>query len=111
MAKVTMLVAEPADTRRLELTLRLTAQGRIDGDARTGPATSPGRSPGPPPMAASTWASWCGSRSGWAVRQHPGDDDPLWRLEAGVLRPGERVTLREPDGTATEFRVVAVEQD
>lgn len=109
MPKVTMLAAVPGEPdKRLELTLRLTPDGRI---AKA-------------PIDGENWpVSWTGTdgepkagelvpiETGWAVRQHRGDDDPLWPLQAGVLRPGESVTLREPDGGQTEFRIVAVEQD
>lgn len=109
MAKVTMLAADPGEARdRLELTLRLTPEGRI----------APNR--GPDEDWAVCWIRADGEtqagelvrvESGWAVRQHSGDDDPVCPLQVGVLRPGESVTLREPDGGRTEFRVVAVEQD
>ena len=111
MAKITLLVAAPADKRRLQLTVRLTAQGRIDGDALHRPGDAPW---------SVTWIAADGGEhvgelvragTGWALRENPGDDDPLWHFDARVLRPGETVTVREPDGTRTEFRVVAVEQD
>ena len=117
MAKVTMLAAQPGGrpdgigTERLELTLRLTPQGRIDLDA----TRQPDGAPWPVHWTASDGTEHAGElvrlETGWALREHPGDDDPLWRFEPGVLRPGESVTLREPDGRAAEFRVVAVEQD
>lgn len=50
------------------------------------------------------------SRHGWALSYEPGDadDEPVWRLDAHVLRPGEYVTIREADGEAMTFRIVSV---
>lgn len=116
MARVTLLVTgQPetgqADGRRLQMTVGLTSQGRIDDDAL--------REPGEEPWSVAWTAADGGDHTGelmridagWALREHPLDDAPLWRFEAGTLRPGDIATLREPDGSATEFRVVAVEQD
>jgi hypothetical protein len=48
---------------------------------------------------------------GWAVRSVGGDDEPLWELAAGVVRPGEYLTLRRPDGEELVFRVVGVDAE
>jgi hypothetical protein len=113
MAKVTMLAERPGldggigAAERIEMTLRLTPEGRIDVRPESDPW----------PIA---WTGRDGEArrgelvrigSGWALRRDQGDDDPLWRLQADVLRPGETVTLCEPDGARAEYRVVAVEQD
>ena len=46
----------------------------------------------------------------WAVRRSSGEDEPLWLLESDVVRPGEIVSVRNPDGTRLLFRVVAVDR-
>ena len=50
-----------------------------------------------------------GSDGFWAVRRTQGEDEPLWVLDSDVIRPGELVALRGPDGLNLLFRVVAVE--
>ena len=46
----------------------------------------------------------------WAFSYAPGDDDdePFYRLEQHVFRPGDYVTIRERDGRALPFKVVKV---
>jgi hypothetical protein len=113
MAKITMLAERPGPdggigaAERIELTLRLTPEGRIDmaQEAAPWPLAWTG------PDGAARRGELVRIESGWALRREQGDDDPLWRLQAGVLRPGETVTLCEPDGAQAEYRVVAVEQD
>jgi hypothetical protein len=109
MARVTLLAEQEGEVaERLELRLRLTPDGRIAAA----------------PLDGENWeVAWTGPDgearagelvqidTGWALRHDQGDDDPVWPLQAGVLRPGESVTLREPDGGQTEFRVVSVEND
>lgn len=47
----------------------------------------------------------------WAVQSSRGDDEPVWDLAAGIVRPGEYVSLRRPDGEEWVFRVVSVDAD
>ena len=49
--------------------------------------------------------------AGWAIRRSGSEDDPLWQLEAAMLRPGEYVTVVPPDGGELVYRVVSVDQD
>ena len=46
----------------------------------------------------------------WSMRSMRGEDEPLWRVEARSLRPGEYVTLHRPDGDSLIYRVVGVEE-
>jgi hypothetical protein len=50
---------------------------------------------------------------GWAFSYAVGDDDDegVYHLESHPLRPGEYVTLTEPDGGRLPFRVVQAEPD
>jgi hypothetical protein len=48
---------------------------------------------------------------GWALRGTDGDDAPVWRIEVGVMRPGEIVTVYEPDGERLLYRIVSVRSD
>lgn len=49
--------------------------------------------------------------SGWAFSYRPGeeDDEALFRLDRHAFRPGEYVTLTEPDGERLPFRVAIVQ--
>lgn len=46
---------------------------------------------------------------GWGLRGIRGDDEPIWDLGLDLMRPGEVVSLRQPDGCDLLFRIVAVE--
>lgn len=58
-------------------------------------------------------------RSGYVIRKTDGwafsyalgdaDDESLFHLERHPLRPGEYVTITEPDGDRLPYRIVAVE--
>ena len=50
---------------------------------------------------------------GWAFSYAVGDDDDegVYHLESHPLRPGEYVTLTEPDGRRLPFRVVQAQPD
>jgi hypothetical protein len=56
--------------------------------------------------------TWAGqlirTGQGWALRSDRGEDEPLWHVDAGRLRPGDHLTLRRPDGEELAFRVVNV---
>jgi hypothetical protein len=89
----------------VELAVRLTPQGQID------------------PAAAAEgfrvrrfWADredWQGALEyldeGWALRNDRSADEPLWAIELRLLRPGDYITLRRPDGDDAVFRIVSVE--
>ena len=46
----------------------------------------------------------------WGVRSiGGGDDEPVWELQGGVLRPGEYITLVRPSDAEFVFRIVNVE--
>jgi len=91
-------------TQGLELTVPLTPQAQID------PAPAAGAA------ARRFWADredWKGKLEpldgGWALRSERSADEPLWELDLRVIRPGEYVSLRRPDGEDAVFRVVSVE--
>jgi len=50
---------------------------------------------------------------GWAFSYALGDDDDedIYHLEAHPMRPGEYVTLTEPDGARLPFRVMQADPD
>ena len=88
----------------LELSVALTAQAQID-PAPTGEF-----------RVRRFWPErddWQGAleflETGWALRNERSPDEPLWELDVRVVRPGEYVTLRRPDGADAVFRVVSVE--
>jgi hypothetical protein len=47
--------------------------------------------------------------TGWAMRNERGPDEPLWEIELRVVRPGDYITLRRPDGANAVFRIVSVD--
>ena len=98
---------------RMEMQVRLNAVGQLDRAAWT--------------AAPSGWSAVRtrpdqGEQSGevalidgeadgfWAVRRGPGGDEPLWVLDSEVVRPGEILSVRSPEGARLLFRVVAVER-
>ena len=48
---------------------------------------------------------------GWAFSYEPGeeDDEKIFHLETHAMRPGEYITLTEPDGRRLPFRVAALD--
>ena len=88
---------------RLELSARLTAQGRLDEGVAVWRRMLPD--------ARLVSGELVRTEAGWALRGKAGEDAPLWDFEAGVLRPGEYATLRPPGGEALVFRVVDVQPD
>ena len=47
----------------------------------------------------------------WVLQSMRGDDDPLWTLGSGAIRPGEVVRLGRPGGEELLYRIVAVDPD
>ncbi len=93
---------------RIELSVPLTAQARLD-ESRTETPWSSRRSL---PDGRQHAGELVRAGDGWALRgMTAGDDAPLWDFEAAVLRPGEYVTLRRPGGEALVFRIVDVRSD
>jgi hypothetical protein len=46
---------------------------------------------------------------GWGFRYgSEAEDEPVYDLEGRVFRPGEYVSVREPDGSERQFRIVEV---
>jgi hypothetical protein len=114
MAKVTLVREAPqgllaADaTVRMVLMLHLTPQGRVDGAAWDHSAA-----PWPVTRTSAAGAAELDQLirfgTSWGLRNAAGDDDPLSGLDIGLVRPGEMITLRAADGSAAQFRIVAVE--
>ena len=48
---------------------------------------------------------------GWALRELGSEDEPLYRLAAGVVRPGEMVSVGRLDGDVMIYRIVAVDPE
>ncbi|MGI3776155.1 MAG: hypothetical protein ACRYGC_02580 [Janthinobacterium lividum] len=119
MAKVAMVLAQgpgqpDGDIEdRLALQVQLNAVGQLDRAAWT--ASPLGwaavRSRPDHPEQAGEVALIDGEADGfWAVRRTHGEDEPLWVLESDVVRPGEIVAVRSPDGVRMLYRIVAVER-
>lgn len=116
LAKVTMILAyapgrpEGDLSDRLELLAALTPQGQLD-DAAFAAGDLPWPSVRVLPDGSERHGELVPLASGWALRSVRSQDEPLWALEGRVLRPGELVTLRRPDGEEHIFRVVNVETE
>ena len=50
-----------------------------------------------------------GAPTAWAIRSLRGDNEPLWVMDHKLLRPGDYLTLRRPDGEQLVFRIVGVD--
>jgi len=122
MATVTLLLAlaagpgfpEGSPEHRYEVALALDATGRPDAAAwLTDPQPWPARrlEPGRAPLSGDVQHD---PDHGWSVRlfgaASDGPDAPEIRLDFGAdpVRPGGHVTVTEPDGTASSYRVVGI---
>jgi hypothetical protein len=89
----------------IELAVALNAQGQIDpaavGDGFPARRFWPDREDW---QGAIEWLD-----TGWAMRNERGPDEPLWEIEVRVVRPGDYITLRRPDGANAVFRIVSVD--
>ncbi|MDO9712130.1 hypothetical protein [Paracraurococcus lichenis] len=100
--------------RRYELSVALTPGGQLDAEAwQAGPAPWSARRtwPGLPPQQGDMLFD--PDTGCWSIRlpaPGPTSDAPLHAeiRNAGQLRPGEYVTIQEPDGGEFSYRVVAV---
>jgi hypothetical protein len=99
---------------RYEIEARLDAAGQLDADAwHHDPQPWPARRfrPGEPMRRGDVQHD---PETGWSLRFDPADaapdavelTEPI--VSAGVLRPGEHVTLRAEDGREFSYRVVGV---
>ena len=48
---------------------------------------------------------------GWAMRSLGSEDEPLYSVNAQIVRPGEIVRVSRLDGDEMLYRIVAVEPD
>jgi hypothetical protein len=58
---------------------------------------------------AETWAGRLVSEGENWVLHSDDDDDPIWFIEFGALRPGEYLTLHRPGGQPLRFQIVKVD--
>ncbi len=116
MTKLTMLLArgpglpEGDLNDRLVVHATLNPQGHLDPDAFEA-ATAPWLAARDRPGLNTKVSELVRLDEAWALKSTQNDDDPLWTFEGYVLRPGELVLLRRPDGEELLFRIVAVEAD
>lgn len=121
MPVVTLVVAagpgypQGSPDHRYEIGARLTPSGHLDAKAwEADPAPWPARrmAPGEPPRPGDM--IFDPDTQSWAIRLFPAPgeaaDAPLAAQirHAGQLRPGEYVTIQEPDGREFSYRVVSV---
>ena len=114
MTKVTLVLArgpgkpEGDITERLVLNICLNAHGQIDLQAYES---------APEPWLASREQDHAAPRAmeiirldeGWARQSTNSQDDPICVFEGYVYRPGELITLQDPNGETMLFRIVASE--
>jgi hypothetical protein len=96
--------ALPADapTQSLDILAFLTPEGRLHPFVGEQPARrlSAGKE---------TWSGvLLHADYGWVLRTGHSEDEPLSRLSIRQVRPGEHLTLRDPDGSELVFQVVNV---
>lgn len=118
---VTLVVAagpgfpQGSPERRYEIDVALTPGGHLDAQAwHAEPAPWPARRIWPGAPSREGDVQYDPDTESWSIRLFPAPgtatDAPLHALirNAGQLRPGEYVTIREPDGTEYSYRVVGV---
>ena len=88
---------------RMTLTAVLTAQGHLDPQQEEGSALR--KRLGLPDKQSLLVLD----EGEWVLRGLDGDNDPIWTIDTDILRPGEPVFLRRPDGEELIYRVVASE--
>ncbi|MFC7475064.1 hypothetical protein ACFQS7_11920 [Dankookia sp. GCM10030260] len=120
MPMVTLVVAagpgfpQGSPVHRYEIEAPLTPGGHLDPEAwGAGPGAWPARRIWPGGPAREGDLQFDGDTESWSIRLFPGKaatDAPLHAAihNAGQLRPGEYVTIREPDGVEFSYRVVSV---
>lgn len=96
---------------RMATELCLTAQGKLDEQAwhADGPGGGPWLVTRERPGRETRHSEIVLIDGLWAMRSIRGEDEPLWMMEAELVRPGELVRLRRPDGEPLYYRVVAVD--
>ena len=102
---------EGSASRSYLLHLPLGEDGLIDEDSlRKTPASATVRRfwPSEPDMAGYVVRT----PRGWAFSYEPGeeDDEGIFHLESHPIRPGEYITLTEPDGRRLPFRVASLKR-
>ena len=94
---------------RLEMRLCLTADARIDERAYAAdPLPWPTRRVDPDGRVFT--GEIIRTDAGWAIRRTGSEDDPLWPFEPVLLRPGEYVAVRPPEGDELIYRIVGVDK-
>ena len=116
MQKVTMLLAygpeapEGNTAEGLELRVCLTPQGQLDEQAY-GIDPNAWRGRRFRPHGPDRTVELVRLENGWALRRMETDDAPVWPIGAGMLRPGEYVTICPPAQPEQVFRIVSVESE
>ena len=121
MPMVTLVVAagpgfpQGSPIHRYEITTELTPGGHLDAAAwLAGPAPWPARRIWPGAPARDGDVHYDADTESWSIRLFPAEaaagDAPLHARihNAGQMRPGEYVTIREPEGAEFSYRVVSV---
>lgn len=93
---------------KLTLHVKLNAHGQIDLDAYD-TASSPWLATREQSGAEPHNLEIVRVDEGWALQSIRSEDDPFWTFEGHVYRPGELVSLRQPDGQNLLFRIVQTE--
>jgi hypothetical protein len=121
MPMVTLVVAagpgfpQGSPIHRYEITVALTAGGQLDAEAwLVGPRPWPARRIWPGAPARDGDVHYDTDTETWSIRLLPSGgatgDAPLHAVirNAGQMRPGEYVTIREPGGLEFSHRIVSV---
>ncbi len=93
---------------RMHLQVDLTPQGHLDAAAwETG--TLPWRTSRDRPGHPTRTGELVKIEEGWALRELDSEDEPLYGINAQIVRPGEIVSVARLDGDEMLYRIVAVD--
>ena len=95
---------------RMHLHVKLTSQGHLDAAAWEVGST-PWRTSRDRPDHPTRTGELVKIEEGWALRELGSEDDPLYSLDAQIVRPGEIVRVARLDGDEMLYRIVAVEPE
>ena len=93
---------------RLEFHVLLTAHGQLDA-ASWEAGSAPWRTARVQAGEVTRSGELVKTAEGWALRELGSEDGPIYRVTAGIVRPGELLSVSRLDGDEMVYRIVAVD--